>query len=73
MPYNLGMYEIEPLQRRLADAPSVLLVSQLSGVSSKQICRIKAGESSPSLRTAAAIMSALDRIEPHKRKKSKAA
>ncbi len=62
------MYDIEPLQKRLSEAPSVRLVSQLSGVSSKQIQRIKDGENSPSLKTAAALMGAMDRIAPAKRK-----
>jgi len=62
------MYELEPLQKRLADAPSVSLLAQLSGVSQKQIGRIKAGESSPSLKTAAALMDAMDRLAPRKRK-----
>lgn len=67
------MYEIEPLQKRLAEAPSVRLVAQLSGVSEKQVHRIKSGENSPSLKTASALMAAMDRIAPSKRKIREAA
>lgn len=68
MSYNGRMYDITPLQKRLEQAPSLKLVAQVSGISTKQIQRIRDGHNSPSLKTAAAIMSAMDLIAPVKRR-----
>lgn len=73
MSYNGCMYDITPLQKRLEQAPSLKLVAQVSGISTKQIQRIRDGHNSPSLKTAAAIMSAMDLIAPVKRRAKEAA
>jgi len=57
------MYEIEPLQKRLTllSKPSeVRAVAALAGVSEKTVIRVKAGENSPSLKTASALMAAIE-------------
>lgn len=62
------MYKLEPLQKRLSQAKNLREIAKRAGINEKTIQRIKTGENSPSLRTADAVMTAIDSIETERKK-----
>lgn len=58
------MYSIQPLQKRLSEAPNIRPLAVASGLSEKTIYRVAGGYTSITLKTANQILEALDLVYP---------
>ena len=58
------MYSIQPLQKRLSEAPNIRPLAVASGLSEKTIYRVAGGYTSITLKTANQILDALNLVYP---------